>query len=198
MKKIIGLTGGIASGKTLAANYLEKLGAFIVDADIVAREVVLPFSEINSQIAKLLGKDSLLEDGNLNRKKIKQLIFNDKILLRSYESIIMPAIRKSILDKLKTTPIKASYTLLVAPLLFEKGIYEVCDKTVVIDIDENIQIKRAMSRDNANKEMIEKIVASQMPQIEKNNLADFVITNNSDKKTLYKKLDKLHKEILSL
>lgn len=194
MKKplIIGLTGGIASGKTTVANYLAQLGAYLIDTDIIAREVVTPNSPTTLVISHLLGTDFLLPDGNLNREKIKQHIFNNPTIKAQYEAIILPAIRQATLDALRAIPSTACYAILVVPLLFEKGLNNYCNYTISVDIPVEMQIHRGISRNPDDENVIREIIAAQLPREQRNTRADFIIDNHVSLEKLHTQLDILH------
>lgn len=200
MKKplIIGLTGGIASGKTTVANYLGDKGAHLIDTDIIAREVVAPNAPTTLAIADLLGVDYLLADGNLDRAKIKQRIFNDDAIKQQYESIIMPAIRGATLDALDAIPNDACYAVLIVPLLFEKGLEKYCDYTVSVDIPVVEQIRRGILRKASDEAVIRRIIAAQLPRETRNARADFVVNNHAPLEKLYAELDILHHRLCTL
>lgn len=197
-KLVIGLTGGIASGKTSVANYLATRGAYLVDTDIIAREVVAPNSPITQKITSLLGQEYLLADGNLNRAKIKQLIFSNAIIKKQYEDIILPAIRNETLKQLNNPPLDSCYTLLIVPLLFEKGLDCYCDYTICVDIDINTQIQRAIERKPSDKDVIIKIIQAQMPREQRNEKADFIMDNNRSKEDLIMQLEQLHQTLINI
>lgn len=195
---VVGLTGGIASGKTTVANYLSKQGAYLIDTDIIAREVVAPNSPTTLAISGLLGEDYLLDGGNLNRQKIKKRIFNDALIMSQYESIILPAIRKATLESLNTIPSDACYALLIVPLLFEKGLDRYCDYTVSVDLSMDEQVRRGVERKPNDEPLIRKIIASQMSREARNARADFIVDNNQSLENLYPQLNKLHQQLLEL
>ncbi len=189
---VIGLTGGIASGKTTVANYLASKGAHLIDTDIIARQVVTPHSATTLAIRDLLGIDFLLADGNLNRRKIKRRIFSDHKLKAQYEAIILPAIRQATLDALASIPTNCCYALLIVPLLFEKGLDSYCDCTVNVDLPVAEQIQRAVARNPADQAVIRQIIDTQLPRQARNTRADFVIDNNVPLAQLFSQLDTLH------
>ncbi len=195
---VVGLTGGIASGKTTVANYLESLGAYLVDADMIARQVVEPHSPTTKKIRDLLGNDYFLADGNLNRPAIKQLIFNDDVIKKQYEAIILPAIRQATLDALNSVPIACNYVLLIVPLLFEKGLDTYTDYNISVDIPTELQIQRGIARNPNDEQVIRRVIAAQMTREERNKRADFVIDNTQPLDTLYQQLDKLHLDLCKL
>lgn len=195
---VIGLTGGIASGKTTVADYLAKRGAYLVDTDIIAREVVEPHTETTFRIRQLLGDEFFHADGHLNRAKIKQHIFNHVAIKQQYEAIILPAIRQSTLDALANVPLSVCYTLLIVPLLFEKGLDKQTDYTISVDIPVEMQIQRAVSRKQSDETVIRQIIASQMPRKARNQRADFVVDNSVTRQVLYENLDNLHQTLCQL
>lgn len=190
--RLIGLTGGIASGKTTVANYLANKGAYLIDTDIIAREVVAPNMPTTQAIADLLGEDFLLPDGNLNRRKIKQRIFNDAVIKQQYEAIIMPAIRQATLDAIAQVPNDVCYAILIVPLLFEKGLDKQTDGNIVVDIPVAEQIRRGISRKPDDEAVIRQIIAAQMPREQRIARADYVVDNTLPLEKLYEQLDILH------
>lgn len=195
---IIGLTGGIASGKTTVANYLASKGAYLIDTDIIAREVVAPNSHTTQSITALLGKDYLHDDGHLNRAKIKQLIFNDAVIKKQYEDIILPAIRQATLEKIAQTPKDVCYAVLIVPLLFEKGLDQYTQYNLVVDIPEEEQIRRGIARKPDDEAVIRQVIAAQMPRKDRNARADFIIDNTVALEKLQKQLDILHNTLCNL
>ncbi len=195
---VIGLTGGIASGKTTVANYLEKQGAYLIDADIIARQVVEPSTPTNKAIYELLGKEYFLSNSELDRAKIKQLIFTDESIKNKYEEIINPAIRQAILDSLYSANKNCSYILLVVPLLFERGFDIYTDYNISVDISRELQLQRGIARKIADKDVIAKIISSQLPREERNTKANFIVDNKLSLEELYAQLDKLHSHLCTL
>lgn len=196
---IVGLTGGIASGKTVASNYLQRLGAYVVDTDVVARQVVEPQTSTYLLIRALLGAAYFHDDGHLNRHKIRQRIFSDNAIKTQYEAIILPAIREKTRAAMAEAPADAPYVLLVVPLLFEKGMDEWVDVSVVIDVPESLQITRALKRDQAHtNENIEQIISQQMPRLVRNARADFVIDNALTLEKTQQRLNILHQQLVIL
>ena len=174
---LVGLTGGIASGKTTIANEFAKLGAGIVDADIIAREVVAAGTPALAQIAEHFGTGILLASGELNRAKLRDLIFdtNSKNNLNWLNALLHPLIRQNLIAQAKTNP--APYCLLVVPLLFENGWQDLCDCTLAIDVDVKTQIKRLCERDKISKKQASAIINSQLDRKTRIKKANFLINN---------------------
>ncbi|TNC80734.1 MAG: dephospho-CoA kinase [Oleiphilus sp.] len=192
----IGLTGGIGSGKTAASDCFEECGIKVVDADIVAREVVEPGSPALSEISKHFGDDILDEAGWLDRKKLRSLIFKDKQQKGWLEALLHPIIRAEIANQLSnsTTP----YSVLVSPLLFETDQHVLVDRTLLIDVPVELQIERASYRDNADPDQIRAIIAQQMPRECKIEKADDIILNDTDLQSLRSKVQRIHHLYLEL
>jgi len=193
---IIGLTGGIGSGKTAASDYLAEQGITVVDADQVAREIVAPGEPALRAIAAHFGDDILQVDGSLNRAALRQRVFADPAERQALEAVTHPAIRERILSRLQAST--SPYTLLVSPLLFETGQADFCQRTVVIDAEESLQQARAAARDGVGEDQIARIMAAQMPRAERLARADDVVINQGDREDLYLQLDDLHRRYLAL
>lgn len=192
---IIGLTGGIGSGKTAASDYLAlTYDIDVVDADIVAREVVMQGQPTLQAIADHFGSDILLTDGSLNRAALRQIVFADPQQRKVLESITHPAIRAMIQHKLNISA--SAYTLLVSPLLFESGQYQFAHRNLVIDVSEELQWQRASMRDNVSAEQIKQIMAAQLSREERLKRADDIVINNGDLTYLHLQLDELHQKYL--
>ncbi len=174
---IVGLTGGIASGKSYASDFLQQQGFHVIDTDEVARSVVEKDSVTLLEIANYFGSMVLSADGSLNRQAVRELIFNDAERLAGYEAIILPAIRKETLNRLRNAPQTVDFILLVVPLLFEKGLDQVCDVTVTIDVSRERQIERAMKRSSMTRQTLEGILNQQLSRQQRNLKADYVIDN---------------------
>lgn len=189
---LVGLTGGIACGKTTVANYLAEQGAYLIDTDIIARQVVMPDTPTHQQIHKLFGDAYFLADGHLNRQAIKQHIFSDNKSKQRYEAIILPAIRQATLQAITRISPDVCYTLLIVPLLFEKGLDRYTDYNISVDVPTATQIQRGVKRKPEDEGLIRQIIAAQMPREARNQRADYVIDNSVTLEKLYRQLDKLH------
>ncbi len=196
MTFILGLTGGIGSGKSAASQWFESQGIVVVDADIVAREIVEKGQPALKKIQEAFGDWTLTANGELNRRALREHIFKDASARQQLESITHPAIRASIIQQLQAAT--SPYAILVSPLLFETNQHELTQRTLLIDASEDLQILRASQRDGQSIEQIEKIIAAQMPRLEKQNHADDIILNDGHIDHLYAKLAPLHQYYLEL
>lgn len=194
--KVIGLTGGIGSGKTAVTDYLKKQGFVIIDSDIIAREVVAPNSKGLQEVVKEFGKEFLLDNGHLDRKKLRDLIFSNPQKKHQLESILHPLIQaetRQLIDQNQSLPI----IFIAIPLLIEithrKGKPDYIDEIWVVECDPETQINRAMSRDNSSREQIQKIISQQASSEQRQQLANHLIDNNSDKAHLYEQIEQLLK-----
>jgi dephospho-CoA kinase len=195
-KLIIGVTGGIGSGKSALTAEFEKLNVVVVDADVVAREVVAVNSPALMQIVNEFGPDILLPTGELNRAKLREIIFSDEQSKQTLNAIMHPAIRNELIQQLIHA--KSSYVILSAPLLFENKLDKLTDKVVVVDVPEHVQVNRASSRDDVEQEQIKAIMASQYSREQRNEKADYLVANEHDISLLAKQVIKLNTEFLRL
>ncbi|MCC4819103.1 dephospho-CoA kinase [Vibrio lentus] len=197
MAIIIGLSGGIASGKTTVANlFNEHFNIDIVDADIVAREVVALGSEGLKQIATHLGEEVLLEDGALNRAKLREVIFSDPTEKQWLNELLHPMIRDKIDSDL--SKVTSPYALLVAPLLVENQMQGMADRVLIVDVPTEVQIERTMSRDNVSKEQVTAILKSQASREQRLAVADDVIKNHTKNQELLPQITDLHQKYLAI
>jgi len=192
---IVGLTGGIGSGKSAAMAVFEKLGIGCVDADEVAREVVEPGQPALEAIADHFGEDVLTDDGLLDRSALRHRIFSDPDEKRWLERLLHPLIRTEMRRQLavQSTP----YSVLVAPLLFENNLDRECDTSVLIDVPESVQVERVLARDGGSEEQAWAIIRQQMPREEKRKRADHVVSNIGSLAELESKLVALHEQFVA-
>lgn len=177
--RVIGLTGGIASGKSSVARFLEELGVTVIDADALSREVVRPGSFCLQQVVAVFGADVLLPDGSLNRKFLGSLIFSDPEKRKVLERIIHPEIRRLAEGMIEKAASSGQQNVIyMAPLLIEAGASALVDEIWVVSVTPQVQLERLMARDGISQEQAEKIVAAQMPLDEKERFGKVVITNN--------------------
>lgn len=193
---VIGLTGGIGSGKTAVSDLFAKKGIDIIDADVVARQVVEPGSEALLKIADKFGEQSILSDGSLNRPFIRQLVFADKSNKQWIDDLLHPLIRAVMNQQIKQA--QSPYCILAVPLLVENGMNKMVDRVLVVDVDEHTQLQRASARDGQSKEQVQKIINAQASRKERLNLADDTIDNSATLDELIPQVERLHKQYLSL
>jgi dephospho-CoA kinase len=176
---ILGVTGGIASGKTTVAQAFQGLGAVVVSADLLAREIVHPGGKTLQQIADQFGRQVLHEDGTLNRQLMADMIFNDDQARRVLNGITHPAIAALARTRLREAEQGgAPLVIYDAPLLYEVGADRQVDKVLVVKVDAEVQLARLMARDGIDRQQALARVAAQMPQGEKIARADFVVDNS--------------------
>ncbi len=194
---IIGLTGGIGSGKSTVSEQFAELGIDIVDADIVAREVVAKGTTALASIVEKFGEEILLPSGELNRAKLREYVFTNDSNKTWLNQLLHPAIRKEMTRQLEQA--QSPYVLLVAPLLFENNLQSMVARVLVIDVSKDVQIERTVARDNSSPDVIKSIINSQIDRQERLKLANDVIDNSStDKNELVKKIKSLHEKYIAL
>lgn len=195
---IIGLTGGIGSGKTTVSNMFAALGITVVDADIVAREVVAIGSPALDKIATKFGNDILNADGSLNRTALREQIFSNEENEQWLNQLLHPIIRTSMLAQLSDTA--GPYTILVAPLLFENKLESLVARTLVVDVPVEKQISRTLNRDQRSSEqVIKNIINSQIARTERLSKADDIIDNShATIEQLTAKVKQLHQSYSAL
>ncbi len=193
---ILGLTGGIGSGKSAAAEHFAALGVHVVDADHAARWVVEPGRPALSQIAEHFGEQVLQADGQLNRGALRALIFSDPEQRRWLEALLHPLIREEIGDNLAQA--QSPYAILVSPLLIESGQYTTTQRVLVIDVPQALQIQRTLKRDNTSEEQVHAILKVQASREDRLRHADDVLTNDRDLEALKTEVERLHDFYLTL
>ena len=189
-KLIVGLTGGIGSGKSAVSERFRALGIKVVDADYASRVVVEKGQPALAQIAEHFGADILLEDGGLNRALLREKIFAEESERRWLESLLHPLINKYIFDELASA--ETAYAMLENPLLFETNQADRCQRILVVDVPVELQVKRVMQRDNNPEEQVRAIIAAQISREDRLARADDVIVNDKDLKHLDAETARLH------
>ncbi len=192
---IIGLTGGIGSGKTEVSNRFKALGIKIVDADIIARDVVTKGSVALLKISQYFDDSILLDDGNLDRNKLRNIIFLDDAKKHWLESLLHPIIHKELTLQLKI--FTSSYVILSSPLLLETQQKSLVNCVLVVDCDLETQINRAMRRDGSDKKIIKAIIRKQISRKDRLFYADDIINNTGELVNLDQEVLALHKKYLS-
>ncbi|MGO1501773.1 MAG: dephospho-CoA kinase, partial [Marinobacter sp.] len=175
---IIGLTGGIGSGKSTVARQFGSLGVHWVDADDVAREVVEPGMPALVAIADHFGEDILTDDGALNRASLRQIVFEQPGQREWLEGLLHPIIREELTRQLHPGDYALPYVLLVSPLLLETDQHQLAERVVVVDVPVDVQIERTMARDTNSRDQVERIISAQMPREQRVARADTVIDNS--------------------
>lgn len=194
---IIGMTGGIGSGKTEATKLFTELGVPIVDVDIISHELTARGQATLKEIAQAFGQDILNDDGDLNRTALRKKVFANSEARKSLEDILHPAIFNKALEALKKNA-SAPYQILAIPLLFESDRYlEIISRSLVIDSPPEMQIARASRRDGLLEADIQKIIGVQMSRTKRNSLADDLILNDGSIEELRQKIKQLHEKFIN-
>ena len=193
MTYVVGLTGGIGSGKSTIAELFAELGVPIVDADLVARQVVEKGSPLLAEIAAHFGPEILLEDGALNRAALREKVFNHESEKQWLNQLLHPAIRHEMLQQLAAQ--RMPYCIFMVPLLIENKLTALCQRVLVVDVSEQTQMTRASKRDNNQLALIKNIMQSQVSRSERLQHADDVINNDAD---LSESLPQLKQKVLDL
>ncbi len=193
---ILGVTGGIASGKSTVSEALGRLGAAVVSADDLAREVVRPGSPVLERLKERFGREILLPEGALDRRALAGIVFADPRARADLNAIVHPAVAALALRRL-TEAASSGAPLVVyeAPLLFEAGAQERVDAVLVVTVDEPVQIKRLMARDGFTEEEARSRIAAQIPQAEKAARADYVIDNSGSPEGTLERVRELFREL---
>jgi len=192
---VIGLTGGIGSGKSTAAFIFENNGIEIIDADAISREVVEPESKALIEIAKHFGDELINEQGMLERNKLRKVIFQNPDEKDWLEKLLHPLITQSINARINSST--TEYCMLVSPLLLETDQHKLVDRILVIDVSVETQLQRTLSRDNSEESIIKSIIASQISRKERLKRADDVLKNELNIDTLERKAQSLHLQYLA-
>ena len=193
---ILGLTGGIGSGKSAAAERFVELGVHLVDADQAARWVVEPGRPALASIVERFGAGVLLEDGTLNRSALRERIFSDPTQRRWLEQLLHPLIGQEIFNYLAKA--RSPYAVYVSPLLIESGQYQKTQRILVIDVPQSVQIARTLQRDDTSEAQVQAILTAQLSREERLRHADDVVVNDRDLPWLHQQIDQLHAFYLTL
>ena len=190
---VVGLTGGIGSGKSVVSEIFEGLGVKVVDADVASRQPVMKGEPALKKIAEKFGANILTSEGELDRRKLREIIFNDNSAKDWLENLLHPLIHQILIDDL--TSASSSYAILVSPLLFETNQKDLCSKTIVVDTSEDRQIDRTSKRDNVEPSQVKLIIDSQIDRKSRNELADIIILNDGSLQELKEKVKKFHEDL---
>lgn len=192
----IGLTGGIASGKSAVSDKFEELGCKIIDADIIARAVVERKSQGLKQLVESFGVRILADDQNLDRAKLKKIVFKDTAKLAKLNALLHPLIKEKIIQQVKQ--VTSSFCIIVIPLLCESTRYDWLDRVLVIDVKPETQLLRLLERDNITHELAAQMMKSQCSRKQRLAIADDVINNEHTLLDLYKNVESLNRLYKSL
>ena len=193
---IIGLTGGIGSGKSVASDKFKSLGVAVVDADVASRTVVEPGKPALKEIQDHFGSGIITAEGKLDRNKLREIIATDAKERKWLESVLHPKIGEQITKEISEST--SIYTLFVAPLLLETNSQEMCSRVVVVDVPKDVQIRRTAKRDKVSSNQVEQMVAAQMKREKRLEKADDVLLNNGTIEDLEKQVEELHKKYIQM
>ena len=195
MSWIIGITGGIGSGKTTVCRIFESIGIPVYYADIRARYLMNHNRKLKAQIKKILGHKAYHRNGRLNRRYVADKIFNDKKLLKAINEVVHPAVHLDAADWYQSQ-VNVPYALYEAALLVENGSYKSFNKLIVVAAPEELRIKRVVKRDKTNLKQVGARIRNQLPEKDKIAVADYII-NNDETQSVIKLVIELHRKLLS-
>jgi len=196
---VVALTGGIASGKTTVSDIFKSKNIPVIDTDVIARQVVEKDKPAYTKVIQLFGEEIVDKDKNINRSKLRQLIFSSSEKRLQLEALLHPIIWREVISQLKS--LNAAYCIVVVPLLFETRSEEKklrFDRIAAVDVTAELQIKRAKERDNTDDKTINAIINSQVSRQTRLNAADDIISNTGSFDQLQQQVDKLHQQYLEL
>ncbi|QPG07127.1 dephospho-CoA kinase [Salinimonas marina] len=196
MSFVVGLTGGIGSGKSAATREFEKLGITVIDADVVARQVVEPGTAALARIAEYFGDAMLNTHGELNRTALRKAVFDNEQHKNWLNALLHPAIRRLMQQQIEQAP--GPYCILAVPLLIENNLTGMCQRVLVIDCPESLQLARAVKRDGSDEQVIKNIMKSQASREQRREAADDIIDNSGEIDALAPQVTRLHQQYLSL
>jgi dephospho-CoA kinase len=194
---VIGLTGGIGSGKSSVARIFAALGAAVIDTDEIAHRLTAKGTPALAAIIDQFGSCYRLPDGNLDRAKLRKLVFSDHTAKKKLETLLHPLIKQQVISEMPKA--QGPYLVLVVPLFFETGAYhDLVDRVLVVDCDENQQVARTMSRSKLSAEEVRAIMAQQTPRAERIKQADDILSNRGCRADLEEHAKELHQHYLTL
>ena len=192
----IGLTGGIASGKTAVSDRLARLGASVIDTDLLSRELVEPGQPALHEIEQAFGPDVIGRDGHLDRRALRDKVFANPAERRRLEAILHPRIRALMLERAARSP--GPYVVFVIPLLAETGQASLVDRVLLVDVPEAVQRQRLQARDGIDPAQVERMLGAQAERTQRHRLADDIIENSGTLSELDAAVQKLHLRYLDL
>lgn len=191
---VIGITGGIGSGKTTVADMFADLGVPVIDADDLARRVVARGEPAHAEIVQAFGRDVLADSGELDRRRMRDRVFSDPDKRERLEAIVHPRVYAEMRRRLDD--LESPYAIVVVPLLIETGGRDVVDRVLVVDSPEELQVERTLQRDDTSRAAVEKILAAQVDRRSRLAAADDVIENAASKSVLEGAVSRLHQQYL--
>ncbi len=192
----IGLTGGIASGKSTVADFFADLGVPVIDTDVIAREVVAKGAPALDQIRDAFGDTVFDDDGKLDRQAMRNLVFSDADKRRQLEDILHPLIRDAVV--MQVGAVNAPYMIIVVPLLVESPMKDFMDRVLVVDCSEDVQLSRLQMRDAEDEELARRMIAAQASRDERLGIADDVVVNDADREETRTTVAALHQAYLEM
>lgn len=193
---VVGVTGGIGSGKTAATDRFQALGITVVDADLASRVVVEPGRPALKAIEEHFGKEVIADDGTLNRRALRDIVFANPEERKWLERLTHPLIAQEIVSQIQAS--QSPYTILASPLLLESGQSRMAQRVLVIDVPEDVQIARTATRDNTDANSVKAIIAAQMKRADRLAKADDVIVNDRSLEDLHQAVEALHQRYLEM
>ena len=193
---VVGLTGGIGSGKSTVAGMFAALEIDLIDADVAAREVVAPGTTALAEIVEHFGPDILMADGSLDRRGLRRTIFHQKQEKHWLETLLHPLIRRWLTQQISDR--RSAYCLLISPLLLETGQAEMVDRILVVDVSVETQIARTLARDGGEESTVRAIIAAQIGRNQRLEHGDDIIDNDLPLQTLRQRVETLHQQYLTL
>ena len=193
---VVGLTGGIGSGKSTVAEMFTALEIDLVDADVAAREVVAPGTPALAEIVEHFGPDILMADGSLDRRKLRRVIFHQEQEKHWLETLLHPLIRRWLTQQISDR--RSAYCLLISPLLLETGQAEMVDRILVVDVSVETQISRTLARDGGEERTARAIIEAQIGRSQRLEHGDDIIDNELPVQSLRQQVQKLHQQYLTM
>ncbi|MCG8537643.1 MAG: dephospho-CoA kinase [Pseudomonadales bacterium] len=193
---VIGVTGGIGSGKTAATDHFQSLGITVVDADLASRVIVEPGRPALKAIEEHFGANIIAGDGTLDRRALREIVFAKPEERKWLEQLTHPLIGQEIASQIQNS--KSEYTILASPLLLESSQHHLAKRVLVIDVPESVQVERTITRDNTTEDGVKAIIAAQMKRQDRLAKADDVIVNDQDLAHLQQEVEKLHQTYLEM
>ena len=192
---VVGITGGVGSGKTTAGEYFAQLGIGVVDADVAARTIMEPGRPALAAVRKHFGAGLLCADGTLDRRQLRARVFSEPAQREWLEQLTHPLIAREINAQLQR--IHSTYAILVSPLLLEAGQQSLCDQVLVVDAPEQLQLARTMARDNNDEAQVRRIMATQLQRQKRLAQADYILDNSGEPDELRSAVAAIHRQLLA-